>query len=130
MPSREPKLTVVILAAGHGKRMASRYSKVLYKLAGKSMIHWVIDAARSLSAAKIIVVHGSGENDIRQSVDDADILWVEQKKRKGTGHAVQQAMPKIPDSHRVLVLYGDVPLVSAKLLKGFTASIKIAKLAF
>ena len=111
-------LHVVILAAGEGKRMKSATPKVLHAVAAKPMLGHVIEAARQLSPAAIHVVHGHGGEQVRSAfAADADLSWAEQAQQLGTGHAVQQAMPAIPDDARVLVLYGDVPLIRAESLQ-------------
>ena len=110
-------LNVVILAAGEGKRMRSSRPKVLQPIAARPMLAHVIDAARALSPAAIHIVHGHEGAAVRAAfADDADLRWVEQAQRLGTGHAVAQAMPGIGDDARVLVLYGDVPLLRAETL--------------
>ncbi len=114
-------LSVVILAAGQGKRMASDLPKVLQPLAGRPMLGHVIDAARSLEPDAIHVVHGHGAERVREAFPAVDIRWVLQAEQKGTGHAVMQAMPGIPDDHTVLVLFGDVPLVQPAALRGLVA---------
>ncbi|MGL6289509.1 MAG: NTP transferase domain-containing protein, partial [Silanimonas sp.] len=116
-------LHVVVLAAGEGKRMKSPLPKVLQPIATRSMLGHVIDTARALGAARIHVVYGHGGEAVREAFkDDADLSWVEQAERLGTGHAVQQAMPGLPDDARVLVLYGDVPLVRAESLRPLVAA--------
>jgi len=114
-------LSVVILAAGQGKRMASDLPKVLQPLAGRPMLGHVIDTARRLQPAAIYVVHGHGAERVRAAFPAADIQWALQAEQKGTGHAVMQAMPGIPDDHGVLVLYGDVPLVQQAALANLVA---------
>ncbi len=114
-------LSVVILAAGQGKRMVSDLPKVLQPLAGRPLLGHVIDTARELEPDSIVVVHGHGAERVRAAFPDAGIRWVLQAEQKGTGHAVMQAMPGIPDGHTVLVLYGDVPLVRADALRGLVA---------
>ena len=116
-PSTAP-LHVVILAAGEGKRMKSALPKVLQKIAGRPMLAHVIDAARALEPAGVHVVFGHGGGQVRAAfADQADLQWAEQDRQLGTGHAVQQAMPAIPDEARVLVLYGDVPLLTPASLR-------------
>ncbi len=111
-------LHVIILAAGEGKRMKSALPKVLQPIAGRPMLARVIDAARALAPAGIHVVHGHGGEQVRAAfADQADLHWAEQSRQLGTGHAVQQAMPGIPDDARVLVLYGDVPLITPASLQ-------------
>jgi bifunctional UDP-N-acetylglucosamine pyrophosphorylase/glucosamine-1-phosphate N-acetyltransferase len=105
-------LHVVILAAGEGKRMKSARPKVLQPIAGQPMLAHVIAAARALRPAAIHVVHGHGGDEVRAAfADQADLRWALQAQQSGTGHAVQQALPQVPDEAQVLVLYGDVPLV-------------------
>lgn len=117
-------LHVIILAAGEGKRMRSRLPKVLAPIAGKPMLHHVIDAARSLSPETIHVVRGHGGDQVMASLSTAaDVVFVEQAKQLGTGHAVMMAMPQVPDSARVLVLYGDVPLIEANTLASLLAAL-------
>jgi len=114
-------LSVVILAAGQGKRMVSDLPKVLQPLAGRPLLAHVVDAARTLGPAAVHVVHGHGALLVRAAFPEPDIHWVLQAEQKGTGHAVAQAMPGIPDDHTVLVLYGDVPLIRPESLRTLTA---------
>ena len=117
-PAADSALHVVILAAGEGKRMRSARPKVLQPIAGKPMLGHVIDAARALGAAAIHVVHGHGGDRVQTAfAAQSDLHWAEQAQQLGTGHAVQQAMPTIPDGARVLVLYGDVPLIRTESLQ-------------
>jgi len=110
-------LSVVILAAGQGKRMHSRLPKVLQPLAGKPMLAHVIDQARRLRADGIHVVFGYGGEAVRAAFSETDLVWHEQAEQLGTGHAVVQALPAIPEEHQVLVLCGDVPLISETALE-------------
>ena len=111
-------LHVVILAAGEGKRMKSAQPKVLQEIAGRPMLAHVIDAARALSPAGVHVVFGHGGGQVRDAFDaQPDLTWTEQAEQLGTGHAVQQAMPGVPDGAQVLVLYGDVPLITPDTLR-------------
>jgi bifunctional UDP-N-acetylglucosamine pyrophosphorylase/glucosamine-1-phosphate N-acetyltransferase len=111
-------LHVVILAAGEGKRMKSALPKVLQPIAGQPMLAHVIAAARALRPAGIHVVHGHGGDQVQSAfAHDHDLHWALQDRQSGTGHAVQQAMPGVPDGARVLVLYGDVPLVMPATLQ-------------
>jgi bifunctional UDP-N-acetylglucosamine pyrophosphorylase/glucosamine-1-phosphate N-acetyltransferase len=122
-------LSVVILAAGQGKRMASDLPKVLQPLAGRPLLAHVIDTARSLNPAAIHVVYGHGGERVREAFPDSGICWVLQAEQLGTGHAVQQAMHGIPDDHIVLVLYGDVPLVRAATLSDLAGRAGAASMA-
>jgi bifunctional UDP-N-acetylglucosamine pyrophosphorylase / glucosamine-1-phosphate N-acetyltransferase len=115
-PSRAVPLSVVILAAGQGKRMKSDLPKVLQPVAGRPLLQHVINAARALEPAATYVVYGYGGDRVRELLKGEAVSWALQAERLGTGHAVMQATPNIPDDHRVLVLYGDVPLISPATL--------------
>lgn len=113
-------LSIVILAAGQGKRMHSQIPKVLHKLAGKTLLEHVIDTATQLVTTELpIVVFGHEGEQVRQALPNLKATWVEQKEQLGTGHALLQALSHIPKNDRVLVLYGDVPLISYETLKHF-----------
>jgi len=112
-----PLLHVVILAAGQGKRMHSALPKVLHRIAGRPLLAHVIDAARSLKPDRIHVVYGHGGAEVRAAFTGAAVEWVEQARRLGTGHALMQALPRIPRTATVLVLNGDVPLVRSETLR-------------
>src|SRR5688572_6640891 len=116
-------LHVIVLAAGEGKRMKSRVPKVLQKVAGRPMLAHVIETARALGAAAVHVVYGHGGDQVRAAfAGDASLHWAEQAQQLGTGHAVQQAMPGVPENARVLVLYADVPLITLETLRGLLAA--------
>ena len=118
-----PALHVVILAAGEGKRMKSALPKVLQSIAGRPMLAHVIDVARALGADGIHVVYGHGGAQVREAfADQPDLVWAEQAEQLGTGHAVRQAMPNLPDASRVLVLYADVPLIGVDTLRELLAA--------
>jgi bifunctional UDP-N-acetylglucosamine pyrophosphorylase/glucosamine-1-phosphate N-acetyltransferase len=122
-------LSVVVLAAGQGKRMHSRLPKVLQPLAGRPMLTHVLERARALGAAGIHVVYGHGGEAVRAAFPDADLSWHEQTEQLGTGHAVAQALPAIPADHCVLVLCGDVPLVGAAALEALVHAADTSTLA-
>ena len=110
-------LHVLILAAGEGKRMRSKKAKVLMPLAGRPLLAHVLEAARVLQPAAIHVVYGHcGEQVRTMFADRPDLRWSLQSERLGTGHAVGTALREVPDDARVLVLYGDVPLIRAETL--------------
>ena len=115
------KLGVVILAAGLGKRMRSALPKVLHPLAGKPLLAHVLDAAGSLGAERRVVVFGHGGEQVQAALSGCDCRWAEQTEQRGTGHAVMQAMPSMAEMDRVLVLYGDVPLIEAETLQRLIA---------
>jgi bifunctional UDP-N-acetylglucosamine pyrophosphorylase/glucosamine-1-phosphate N-acetyltransferase len=111
------KLNVVILAAGQGKRMNSRLPKVLHPLAGKPLLAHVMATARALSPAEIVVVYGHGGDAVREAAAAPDIKFALQTEQKGTGHALQQALPYLGKAETTLVLFGDVPLIRADTLR-------------
>src|SRR6202790_3450242 len=106
-------LSIVVLAAGQGRRMQSDLPKVLQPLAGAPMLAHVLELTASLTPASTHVVYGHGGERVRELFDDGQLRWSLQSEQLGTGDALQQAMPEIPDAHQVLVLYGDVPLLLA-----------------
>lgn len=123
-------LHVVILAAGEGKRMKSSLPKVLQQVAGQPMLGHVIATARTLGPAAIHVVYGHGGDQVRAAfAAQTDLVWAEQRERLGTGHAVRQALDAVPDGAEVLVLYGDVPLMTAETLRGLLAGERGTRLA-
>ncbi|SDD68558.1 UDP-N-acetylglucosamine pyrophosphorylase /glucosamine-1-phosphate N-acetyltransferase [Aquimonas voraii] len=123
MTAMSTDLHVLILAAGEGKRMRSRRPKVLMPVAGRPMLAHVIEAARRLEPARIHIVYGHAGEQVRAAfADQANLSWIEQSERRGTGHAVQQALPVLPAEGRVLVLYGDVPLIRSETLRALLAA--------
>jgi bifunctional UDP-N-acetylglucosamine pyrophosphorylase / glucosamine-1-phosphate N-acetyltransferase len=120
-PGKSPPLSVVILAAGQGKRMKSALPKVLQPLAGHPLLSHVLDTATALAPELVHVVYGHGGEAVRSAVRAPNLRWVLQAEQLGTGHAVQQAMPGVPDEHMVLVLYGDVPLTRPETLRELLA---------
>ncbi|WP_274521787.1 bifunctional UDP-N-acetylglucosamine diphosphorylase/glucosamine-1-phosphate N-acetyltransferase GlmU [Halorhodospira halochloris] len=107
---------VVVLAAGRGSRMRSERPKVLQRLAGRPLLSHVLDTAYALDPSSIHVVYGYGGDEVKKEIKSAQLNWVEQHEQLGTGHAVACALPFISDSQRVLVLCGDVPLVTPSTL--------------
>jgi bifunctional UDP-N-acetylglucosamine pyrophosphorylase/glucosamine-1-phosphate N-acetyltransferase len=116
-------LHIVILAAGQGSRMKSDLPKVLHKVAGKPMLQHVVDTVKHLDAEGIHIIVGHGAEKVKQTIS-GNINWCYQTEQLGTGHAVAQALPSIPENSKVLILYGDVPLISQgtliTMLKGVT----------
>jgi bifunctional UDP-N-acetylglucosamine pyrophosphorylase/glucosamine-1-phosphate N-acetyltransferase len=104
-------LEIIVLAAGQGKRMRSQIPKILHPLAGRPLLAHVLAAARALEPRKVVIVHGHGAEQVRAAFADAKVEWVLQAEQLGTGHAVQQAMPRISPDADVLILYADVPLI-------------------
>jgi bifunctional UDP-N-acetylglucosamine pyrophosphorylase/glucosamine-1-phosphate N-acetyltransferase len=109
-------LDIVILAAGQGTRMRSALPKVLHPIAGKAMLAHVIDTARQLKPQGIHVVIGHGAELVRERLAADDLNFVLQGEQLGTGHAVAQALPMLT-AERVLILYGDVPLIEVETLQ-------------
>lgn len=107
----------VILAAGQGTRMYSELPKVLHRVGDRPMLTHVVDTAGDLNSEQIHVVYGHGGDRVKAALSHLEVNWVHQAEQLGTGHAVQQALAHIPDSALVLVLYGDVPLVSETTLE-------------
>ncbi|NIF49976.1 bifunctional UDP-N-acetylglucosamine diphosphorylase/glucosamine-1-phosphate N-acetyltransferase GlmU [Enterobacter sp. Ap-1006] len=110
-------MSVVILAAGKGTRMYSDLPKVLHTLAGKPMVQHVIDAANKLGAQRVNLVYGHGGDLLKQTLNDGSLNWVLQAEQMGTGHAMQMAAPFFADDEDILMLYGDVPLISVETLQ-------------
>lgn len=113
-------LSVIILAAGQGTRMRSQTPKVLHQLAGKPLLQHVLDSIEPLTA-NCYIVHGHEGAQVKKSINNNDLCWVEQSKQLGTGHAVLQALPQINPSDQVLILYGDVPLIPTDVLQNLLA---------
>lgn len=114
-------LSIVILAAGQGKRMVSDLPKVLHPLGGLPLLQHVVSTAQQLNPNKIHVIYGKGGNLVQEKLKNPSLNWVEQKEQLGTGHAVQQALPFCDDNDLVMVLYGDVPLITQNTLEKLIA---------
>jgi bifunctional UDP-N-acetylglucosamine pyrophosphorylase/glucosamine-1-phosphate N-acetyltransferase len=115
----------VILAAGQGTRMKSALPKVLHRVGATPMLGHVLDAAQAAGVEACHVVLGHGAEQVRAWLAQsghAGVRTVIQEQQLGTAHAVQQALPEIPDHALVLVLYGDVPLVSADTIGRLAAA--------
>ena len=115
-------LCIVILAAGQGTRMYSDKPKVLHSLAGKPLLEHVYQTAMALSHRDIYIVYGYGGEQVPDALQDCKVSWVKQEQQLGTGHAVQQVLPDIPDVDNVLILYGDVPLITEESLSTLVAA--------
>ncbi len=114
-------IATVILAAGKGTRMRSALPKVLHRLAGKPLLVWVIDAAQALQPKKQLVVFGHGGEQVTAAIQQDNLNWVEQTPQLGTGDAVKRALPHTGECSHILVLYGDVPLISSTTLQDLCA---------
>jgi bifunctional UDP-N-acetylglucosamine pyrophosphorylase/glucosamine-1-phosphate N-acetyltransferase len=114
-------LHIVILAAGEGTRMKSTRPKVLHSLGGRPMLSHVLTVARALQPEAIHVVVGNGAEQVMAACGEQPVNWVLQSERRGTGHAVMQAMPHVPDGAAVLILLGDHPLIPQAVLDRLAA---------
>ena len=134
-------IDVVIMAAGKGTRMKSALPKVLHRLGGKPLLQHVIDTAAQLNARQAVVITGHESNIVQNAINTiaaqtintpstgqksiySQIKSVLQEPQQGTGHAVQQAVPVLPDDGMVLVLSGDVPLTQVVTLQGLIRGTK------
>ena len=113
---------VVVMAAGKGTRMKSLRPKVLHRLGGRALAQHVIDTAARLSARSVVVITGHGAEQVEAGLSApaggaTALRYVRQEPQLGTGHAVQQAVPVLPDDGVTLVLSGDVPLTQAATLQ-------------
>ncbi|MBT4182127.1 MAG: bifunctional UDP-N-acetylglucosamine diphosphorylase/glucosamine-1-phosphate N-acetyltransferase GlmU [Candidatus Thioglobus sp.] len=118
----------IILAAGKGTRMNSSKPKVLQILADNTLLGHVLKQAKLVSQ-QIHVVYGFGGNQVKQTINDDSINWVEQVEQLGTGHAVQQATPHIEEDSVSLILYGDVPLIQQTTLEQLIDASKTSGIA-
>ena len=118
-------IDVVIMAAGKGTRMKSRLPKVLQRLAGVPLVQHVLNTAAQLNARSAVVITGHGADQVEPLVlapgQALAVQCVRQEPQLGTGHAVQQAVPVLPDDGVVVVLSGDVPLTQADTLQALIA---------
>ncbi|WP_386081319.1 bifunctional UDP-N-acetylglucosamine diphosphorylase/glucosamine-1-phosphate N-acetyltransferase GlmU [Vreelandella sp. F11] len=114
------ELDIVILAAGKGTRMHSQIPKVLHTLAGKPMVQHVLETASGLQPDRTHVVIGHGADQLREALAEQPVTFAVQAEQKGTGHAVSQALERL-GSGKVLVLYGDVPLLQRDSLSELLA---------
>ena len=118
------KTTIVILAAGEGTRMNSSIPKSLHKVAGKPMLIHIVEASSNIMPEQLIVVHSTkAANRIKKELNDENIVFVEQAKPLGTGHALKKAVAAINEKNKVLVLLGDVPLVKRETINQLECSL-------
>jgi UDP-N-acetylglucosamine diphosphorylase/glucosamine-1-phosphate N-acetyltransferase len=118
------EIAVVILAAGLGTRMKSNKAKVLHEVCGKPMINYVAETARKIAGNNVVLVVGNQADEVRRTVSKlGSFSFAYQKAQLGTGHAVQCALPHIPDHCReVVILCGDVPLIKADTVSALIKS--------
>ncbi|HSV47478.1 MAG TPA: NTP transferase domain-containing protein, partial [Ramlibacter sp.] len=125
-------LDVVIMAAGKGTRMKSRLPKALHRLAGRSLIGHVMACAAQLDARRVVVVTGHGAEEVEAALSAGPgpvPVFVRQEPQLGTGHAVQQALPALPDDGVALILNGDVPLIEPATLQALVEACAGERLA-
>lgn len=122
-------LDIVIMAAGKGTRMKSARPKVLHRLAGKSLLQHVLDATAALKAARTWVVVGHGADSVEAQTQAPGLGFVRQEPQLGTGHAVQQVVPRLGDAGCTLILNGDVPLIQSATAAALAAASGGAQLA-
>ncbi|REK00443.1 MAG: UDP-N-acetylglucosamine diphosphorylase/glucosamine-1-phosphate N-acetyltransferase [Acidobacteria bacterium] len=109
----------IVLAAGQGTRMRSQRPKVLHEICGRPSLGWVLEACRGAGCEAIHVVVGAGAEQVRGAFPDADLHWIEQRERRGTGHAVQIAFASLAEQGALdqattaLIVYADNPLMTA-----------------
>ncbi|NOQ12869.1 MAG: UDP-N-acetylglucosamine diphosphorylase/glucosamine-1-phosphate N-acetyltransferase [Methyloprofundus sp.] len=113
----------IILAAGQGTRMRSAMPKVLHKVAKRSLLQHVYDTSKLIDENNIIIIYGHGGELVKQTLSEFDAQWVEQKEQLGTGHAVLQADSLIDNTDTVLILYGDVPLLSKQSIDSLLVNV-------
>lgn len=126
-----PHLDVIIMAAGRGTRMKSQKPKVLHTLAGKPMLQRLLDTVQSLLPRSVIVVTGFGADQVKAQIHvQPNVTYALQEPQLGTGHAVQQAMPHLPDEQGItLIINGDGPLIEAETLESLLRATEGSKLA-
>ena len=121
MTNTKEEVAVIILAAGLGTRMKSSKAKVLHEILGKPMVMYVVEVAKKIAGDNVVLVIGNQAEKVRKVVSEqTDALFALQEEQLGTGHAVMCAIPQVPDHVReVVILCGDVPLLTEKTLTGF-----------
>ncbi len=109
-------IAAIVLAAGQGTRFRSDLAKVLHRAAGRTLVHHVLESLRPLGPGQVVVVVGHQADEVTAEVDAvgiAGLTTVVQADQRGTGHAVQQAVPRVAEAARyVLVVPGDTPLLT------------------
>jgi len=136
MVQPQQAVDVVIMAAGKGTRMKSKLPKVLHRLAGRALLQHVVDTAAGLNARRVVVITGHGAMEVEAGLAQPTragagfgMEFVRQEPQLGTGHAVQQAVPALPDDGVVVVLSGDVPLTQVDTLQALISACDGNKLA-
>ncbi len=122
-------IKTLILAAGQGTRMRSQLPKVLHKIADRALLQHVYDTSAQLANNDIFVIYGHGGDLVKSQLADLNVTWIEQAQQLGTGHAVQQAVNYLNNDDRVLILYGDVPLLKKSTLDTLLGHVSAHSLA-
>ncbi|MCF6764684.1 bifunctional UDP-N-acetylglucosamine diphosphorylase/glucosamine-1-phosphate N-acetyltransferase GlmU [Thiotrichales bacterium 19S3-7] len=122
------RLFVLILAAGLGKRMKSSKPKVLQNLGHKPLIVHVLDTLTKIEVDEVGIIYGHLAEQLKIALNDRSLTWIEQKQMKGTGDALKAALPYLKQDDMVLILYGDVPLISSETLKRFMTNVRCDQL--
>jgi bifunctional UDP-N-acetylglucosamine pyrophosphorylase/glucosamine-1-phosphate N-acetyltransferase len=112
-----PPLAAIVLAAGQGKRMKADVPKVLVEACGRTLVEHVLAAAQPVASGPIVVVHGHGGDAVKAALAGRGLLFAHQAEQRGTGHAVQCALPALQGFHGdLLILCGDTPLLTGAVL--------------
>ena len=118
MSGASHELAVIIMAAGKGTRMKSDLAKVLHPIHGRAMIHYVAETAQKLGASPIVVIVGHQKDKVMAELEGCAVRFAVQEPQLGTGHAVMCALPYLEKQNQlVLILSGDVPLISIETLR-------------
>src|SRR5665647_2008773 len=123
------KITTIILAAGKVARRPDEEPKILHKIDKRAILQHVYDMSHQLNNNSIKIVYGHGADLVRDTLQDLEASWIEQKQQLGTGHAVQQVSDQIADADTVLILYGDVPLLKLSTVRQLIANVNDPSLA-
>lgn len=110
-------LASIILAAGEGTRMKSKLPKVLHRVAGKTMVEHVMEAAAKIGSDRTVLVVGNGKAAVEAALQGRDVHYAHQTERLGTGHAVSIALEALGQEEHVLILCGDTPLLTSETLE-------------
>ncbi len=119
----------IILAAGQGTRMRSSLPKVLHEIANRALLKHVYDTSQLIENNSVYVIYGHGGDKVRSVLSELEVTWIEQKQQLGTGHAVQQASQYIEDNDKVLILYGDVPLLKKQTIDSILENVAADSMA-
>lgn len=114
---------------GKGTRMRSSLPKVLHKVANRSLLQHVYDTSKLINENEVIIIYGHGGALVRETLASLDAQWIEQKEQLGTGHAVLQADSLIENEDTILVLYGDVPLLTKRSIDSLLANVTAQSMA-